>query len=74
MYDKFCNGSHICPICKLNKKCTGGAFGHDSTVGQGKCHANAKGHECFCEDCQENRWNEVLEWHENNDKIFLSIT
>ena len=57
----LCSGEHRCPICKKTKVCTGGAFGHDSTKGQGVCHA--KGEECICESCQDNRWDEVLEYH-----------
>jgi len=73
-YNKFCKGKHPCPICKLTKPCDGGAFSHDDTKGQGKCHASKPGHECFCQDCQNHRWENVLRYHQNHDKIFLSIT
>jgi len=63
----FCNGSHYCPVCKLTKPCDGGAFGHDSTEGQGKCH-NRDG-EVFCQDCQNNRWEECIQNHKDNDEL-----
>lgn len=66
-YNKFCNGTHPCPICKKVKPCEGGAFGHTTTKGQSICHASEEGHECFCQDCQNKRWDEILEYHKTHD-------
>jgi hypothetical protein len=61
-YDyEFCSGKHVCPICNKNKNCDGGAFGHSATKGQGICHA--KNEKVFCQNCQKNRWDEILKFH-----------
>jgi len=73
---KFCSGKHKCPLCKRTKKCQGVPYGHDeSTKGfYGGFYCNGTNDdgtdtECYCEKCQDERWDEIRSITTN--KVFI---